>query len=214
MERSSVSSLQSFASIIGSSNALEVPPDLIEKLPIAIYASDVQGCILWYNARAAQLWGRTPLIGSDSEKYCGSHRLYFGGRQISREETPMAEVLRTGRPVRGAEGVVERPDGSRVWATVHIEPVEDETGKMVGAINCFHETTALHHAADDLEDFFENAAVGLHLVSPNGTILRANRAELDMLGYSAEEYVGRNIREFHIDRSTISDILKRLLSNE
>src|ERR1041385_1144272 len=50
-------------------------------------------------------------------------------------------------------------------------------------------------ASSDLEDFFENGAVGLHLVGPDGTILRANRAELDMLGYSPEEYVGRNIAE-------------------
>ena len=34
---------------------------------------------------------------------------------------------------------------------------------------------------------------GLHWVGPDGTILRANRAELDMLGYSREEYVGRPI---------------------
>src|SRR4051794_14267516 len=35
------------------------------------------------------------------------------------------------------------------------------------------------HLAEDLEDFFENAAVGLHVVAGDGTILRANRAELD-----------------------------------
>ena len=40
--------------------------------------------------------------------YCGSYRLYFSGRQISRDETPMAMVLRTGNAVRGVEGVVER----------------------------------------------------------------------------------------------------------
>src|ERR1041385_866138 len=66
----------------------------------------------------------------------------------------------------------------------------------------------------NLEDFFENGAVGLHLVGPDGTILRANRAELDMLGYSAEEYVGRNIAEFHADRHVIDDILSRLSRGE
>ena len=60
---------------------------------------------------------------------------------------------------------------------------------------------------DDLEDFFENGAVGLHLVGPDGTILRANRAELEMLGYQREEYVGRNIREFHADAEVITEIL-------
>ena len=109
---------------------------------------------------------------------------------------------------------MERPDGSSIWAMVHIEPVEDEHGNIVGAINCFHETSALHHEEDELDDFFENAAVGLHLVSGNGTILRANRAELQMLGYAAEEYVGKNIVEFHADRRTIEDILSRLNRGE
>jgi PAS domain S-box-containing protein len=191
-------------------STLERAPDCIEKLPIAIYACDSEGRILWFNSRVTELWGRTPLIGGDSERYCGSHKLYLGGRPISPDETPMASVLRTGIPVHGLEGKVERPDGSSVWAVVHIEPIEDEDGNIVGAINCFHETTAVHHEPSDLEDFFENSPVGLHLVSGNGTILRANRAELAMLGLTAEEYVGRNIREFHADEATIEDILQRL----
>ena len=64
--------------------------------------------------------------------------------------------------------------------------------------------------APDLEDFFENGAVGLHIVAGDGTILKANRAELQLLGYCAEEYIGRNIAEFHADAATISDILNRL----
>lgn len=66
----------------------------------------------------------------------------------------------------------------------------------------------------DLQDFFENGAVALHLVGPNGTILRANRAELELLGYSAEEYIGRNIVDFHADQKVIDDILTRLRRGE
>lgn len=67
---------------------------------------------------------------------------------------------------------------------------------------------------NEFEDFFENAALALHLVGKDGTILRANRAELEMLGYRAEEYVGRNIREFHADSEAIEDILNRLARRE
>ena len=191
-------------------SALEVAPDFIEMLPLAIYACDSAGRILWFNTRAADLWGRSPRIGDDSERYCGSYRVYFQGRPVSRAETPIAGVLRTGIPVQGVEGRVERPDGSSVWAMVHIEPVKDEDGAIVGAINCFHETTALHYEPGDLEDFFENSPVGLHLVSGNGTILRANKAELAILGLAEEEYVGHNIRDFHADDAVIEDILQRL----
>jgi PAS domain S-box-containing protein len=66
------------------------------------------------------------------------------------------------------------------------------------------------HHVSELYDFFENGAVALHLVGADGTILRANKAELALLGYHADEYVGRNIAEFHVDTETIQNILARL----
>jgi PAS domain S-box-containing protein len=66
----------------------------------------------------------------------------------------------------------------------------------------------------ELSDFFENAAIGLHWVGADGTILRANQADLDLLGYEREEYVGRHIAEFHADPAIIDDILCRLQANE
>jgi PAS domain S-box-containing protein len=66
----------------------------------------------------------------------------------------------------------------------------------------------------ELADFFENATLGLHWVGPDGIILRANRAEFELLGYSREEYIGRNIAEFHTDESVIVDILRRLQAGE
>jgi PAS domain S-box-containing protein len=62
----------------------------------------------------------------------------------------------------------------------------------------------------EFSDFVENAAEGLHRVGADGTILWANRAELQMLGYRWEEYVGHNIAEFHIDAPVIGEILCRL----
>lgn len=69
---------------------------------------------------------------------------------------------------------------------------------------------ALRSSEEQLRDFVENATVGLHRVASDGTILWANRAELDLLGYSETEYLGRNIAEFHADRAVIEDILTRL----
>jgi PAS domain S-box-containing protein len=66
----------------------------------------------------------------------------------------------------------------------------------------------------ELTDFVENATVGLHWVGPDGTILWANRAEHELLGYTREEYVGRNIADFHADPPVIDDILCRLTRGE
>ncbi|HYE28650.1 MAG TPA: PAS domain S-box protein [Allosphingosinicella sp.] len=66
----------------------------------------------------------------------------------------------------------------------------------------------------DLDDFFENGTIGLHLVGRDGTILRANRADFEPLGYSADEYIGQPITRFHADPDTIEDILRRLSAGE
>ncbi len=72
----------------------------------------------------------------------------------------------------------------------------------------------LRRSEKELNDFFENAAVGLHWAGPDGVILRANQAVLKMLGYSREEYVGHNIAEFHVDQDAIQGILQCLMADE
>ena len=72
----------------------------------------------------------------------------------------------------------------------------------------------LRDSEAELAEFFENATVGLHWVGPDGSILRANRAELAMLGYSNDEYIGHLISEFHVDDDVIRDILDKLSAGE
>jgi PAS domain S-box-containing protein len=73
---------------------------------------------------------------------------------------------------------------------------------------------ALREREHELSEFLDNAAEGIHSVGPDGTILWANRAELQLLGYTAEEYIGRNVAEFHVDGEVIEGILARLTSGE
>ena len=73
---------------------------------------------------------------------------------------------------------------------------------------------ALRRSQAELTDFFENASIGLLWFSPDGTILRANQAELDVTGYTREEFIGRNIVDIHCDREVIDDILERLRQGE
>jgi PAS domain S-box-containing protein len=73
---------------------------------------------------------------------------------------------------------------------------------------------ALTRRAEELTDFIENATIALHWVGPDGRILWANKAELDLLGYTREEYIGHHISEFHADGQVIDDILRRLVCHE
>ncbi|MYN20592.1 PAS domain S-box protein, partial [Rugamonas sp. FT107W] len=74
--------------------------------------------------------------------------------------------------------------------------------------------SALAQRERELADFVENAAESIHQVGADGTILWANQAELRLLGYRWEEYVGHHIAAFHADAPVIEDILARLKAGD
>jgi PAS domain S-box-containing protein len=69
---------------------------------------------------------------------------------------------------------------------------------------------ALHKRERELSDFLENAVEGMHRLGPDGKILWANKAELELLGYTKEEYIGRHVAEFHVDQDAAREILDKL----
>ena len=73
---------------------------------------------------------------------------------------------------------------------------------------------ALRLSENKYRDLAESASIAMHWVGPDGVILWANQAELDLLGYTRGEYLGRNIAEFHVDEPVIGDILDRLCRGE
>jgi PAS domain S-box-containing protein len=74
----------------------------------------------------------------------------------------------------------------------------------------------VEHPADtaltrrELADFFEHAPISLHWAGPDGRILKTNQAELALLGYSREEYLGREAAGFHQDPQPMRAALVQL----
>ena len=116
-----------------------------------------------------------------------------------------------GTPVVGTETA---PDYPQVLAreVLHREEVELALRASLRQLRAREEE--LRQREEQLRDFFENGTVALHRVGADGRILWANRAELDLLGYTAEEYIGRPIAEFHEDQGLIGDILARLVRGD
>jgi PAS domain S-box-containing protein len=131
------------------------------------------------------------------------------GRAVEREQ-PFEMELR-----------YRRHDGLYRWMLARVVPLRGPDGELqhwVGTSVDIHDLKEageeLRRREQDLTDFFENAAVPMHWVGPDGTILRVNQAELDLLGYDRDEYLGRNIADFHEEKPVIEDILHRLLAGE
>ena len=75
------------------------------------------------------------------------------------------------------------------------------------------EKDRLSRRVADLDDFVENAPLPLRWVSASGTIIWANQAELDMLGYTKEEYIGSSMNNHHADSKAYEKILALLKSD-
>jgi signal transduction histidine kinase len=109
----------------------------IERLPLAVCACDRQGCILNYNQRAIELWGRTP---GDRDLFTAASRLYdSAGRALDVATSPMGLVLSTGHPQRNCEVILERANGMRVPVLSNVAPLTDEYGRLVGAVDVFQD---------------------------------------------------------------------------
>jgi PAS domain S-box-containing protein len=114
--------------------------ELLEALGVAVYMTDAEGVITDYNEAAARLWGRRPDLYRDL--WCGSWRLFWpDGAPMEHSACPMAVTLKENRPVRGAEAIAERPDGTRVWFVPYPTPLRDDTGALVGAVNVLVDIT-------------------------------------------------------------------------
>jgi PAS domain S-box-containing protein len=112
---------------------------LLQALPAAVYTTDAEGRITFYNEAAVEFAGRRPELG---ELWCVTWRLYHAdGSRLPHDECPMAVALKENRPVRGAEAIAERPDGTRRWFAPYPTPLRDSSGKLTGAINMFVDIT-------------------------------------------------------------------------
>jgi PAS domain S-box-containing protein len=128
---------------------------ILDALPAAVYTTDTEGTLTYYNRAAAEFAGREPRIGLD--RWCVAWRLYTPeGVPLPLDHCPMAVALSERRAVRGIEIVAERPSGERVPTLPFPTPIYDAAGRFAGAINLLvdisktkaAEQTVSRHAAE------------------------------------------------------------------
>ncbi len=124
---------------------------LVSLMPAAVYTCDREGRITFYNRRAVELWGREPRRDDPEEKFCGSERIYrLDGSPLPHDQTPTARAIFEGLSAHNEEVIIERPDGTRIVASVNVEPLEDADGRRSGAINVFQDITARRRMEEEL----------------------------------------------------------------
>ncbi len=169
--------------------------ELLEALPNAIYTTDAQGRVTFYNQAAVEMSGRRPELGSDAWRH--SWNLYHrNGTPMPCDETPMAQALRETRSIWGEEIVGERPDGSRVSFAAYPTPLFDSKGDLLGAVNMLVDLSDRKRAEEYAQrlaaivEFSDDAIVSKNT---EGVIQTWNNGAARLFGYNAEEAIGKPI---------------------
>jgi PAS domain S-box-containing protein len=168
---------------------------VLEALPIALYTTDAEGKITFFNRQAVELAGRIPKLGSD--EWCVTWRLYdLDGALIPHDRCPMAISLKEQRQLVGAETIAERPDGSRVHFVPYPSPIFDRSGRMVGAVNMLLDVSKRRE--DEIQAARFAAIVACSddaIVSKTleGIITTWNAGAERIFGFTAGEMIGQHI---------------------
>jgi PAS domain S-box-containing protein len=168
---------------------------IIESSDDAIISKSLDGIIQSWNAAAERLFGYP------AEKAVGRHISLIIPADRTAEEDRIMETLKAGRRIDHFETVRLRSDGQPVLVALTISPVKDEAGRVVGASKIARDITGqrqveererrlLAEAAAANAKFratFEQAAVGIAHVAPDGRWLQVNQKLCDIVGYSHDE---------------------------
>lgn len=120
--------------------------DLLQALPAAIYTTDANGRITFFNRACIEFAGRTPKIG---DMWCVTWKLFSpDGAPLAHEDCPMAIALKENRAIRNVEAIAERPDGSRICFMPYPTPLRDAAGRLIGAVNMLLDITTRKQAEE------------------------------------------------------------------
>ncbi|MER3424649.1 MAG: hypothetical protein C4293_16940, partial [Nitrospiraceae bacterium] len=190
---------------------------LVEAAPVGVAYIDCRLRYVYLNDRLAKIFGL-------SRDTCL--------RRTAREVVPafgvsieplLRRVLKTGGPVHSekmSEAMTDMTAGRRDWNLL-CYPVRNAASMLLGIGLIVVEITRQKRAEEmggrserAVNELIESAPVGFHMLGQDGRIHQANKAELTLLGYASEEYVGRHFSEFHADPAAATEILRRLMRNE
>ncbi len=166
--------------------------DLMHALPVAIYMTDAEGRLTYFNPAAVKLSGRTPEIGTD--KWCITWKIFGAdGTVLPPSQCPMALTLKGNEAATGLEFIAERPDGTRFWFTPYPAVVRDAEGRITGGVNLLVEITDRKNAEIEANEQFraivETTPECVKIVAQDGTLLFMNQPGLRMIGASCAEAV-------------------------
>lgn len=185
---------------------------LVESLPQNIYRKDIGGRFTFANRRFCETLGKslTEIIGKTDFDF-------YPAELAGKYRRDDLRVINTGQIVDTVEAH-QPPGGEKIYVQVVKTRTYDSTGKTVGTQGIFWDVTerlrteeALRESQRRFQELFDEAPVAYHEIDAKGRIIRVNHTELNMLGYSRGEVLGRHIWEFVQDEGIAREAVEAKL---
>jgi PAS domain S-box-containing protein len=178
---------------------------IVDSSDDGIIRKRLDGTIETWNAGAERLFGYRPdeTIGRHISLVIPPDRLH--------EEEQIIATLRAGRRINHFETERVRADGARIWVSLTISPIADETGAVVAASKIVRDVTPRVHAEAERERFvrvLENSQDFIGMCDLQGVPFFVNRAGLEMVGLKSLEQARQTpVAEFFFpeDRTRVID---------
>jgi PAS domain S-box-containing protein len=180
----------------------------------AIYLLDPNGFVTSWNAGAERI------KGFQTEEIVGQHFSKFytdEDREAGMPQRVLDTARREGKFV--GEGWRVRKDGSRFWASVVVDRINDEQGKLIGFAKITRDMTEqreAQHALLEAERRFRILVQGvtdyaIFMLDPDGRIANWNSGAERIKGYKADEITGEHFSRFYTDEDVEAGIPKKAL---
>ena len=120
---------------------------LLNAIPAGIYACDAEGRLVFYNERAASLWGAQPPLGSnEAEAFAVRGLTWRDGTPVPADETPFRLALK-GDTLAVPEELALGTGSEAAVALVSAQLLVSPDGELAGAFGVLQDVTALRQAS-------------------------------------------------------------------
>jgi PAS domain S-box-containing protein len=112
-------------------------------------------------------------------------------------------VIETGEPTTGIEELRTSPDRNTIWLRKNKVPLRDAAGTIIGILGTYEDITDYKQSVESLRESGENyrrivetAHEGIWKMDEKFDTVYVNRRLADILGFSQEEMIGKNLASF------------------
>jgi PAS domain S-box-containing protein len=180
---------------------------LLESLDSVLVVLDYEGRHLYINDMGARLFNATPteMIGKKLDDV-------FPPQYVVQELEAIRQVFQTDCPIMREVQVFVQ--GAPRWYRAAYQPIHDGqsqvTQVLVNATDIHNLKSTQQELAElnrtleerikqataEIQDLYDNAPAGYHSLDTNGCFIQINQTELNWLGYSRDEVIGRPFSDF------------------